>query len=379
MKPNRVVHVNHHMRPGGGPAGYLYNLNKLIENDKNRNGTVKVETLTYSDERLSPKGNSFDFLKKTPVFINNMMFIMAMVNNFIKYGIASIKIRNRFKPGDELVFHDQIFAYVYKLIYGVEISVMPHQPKDLASEASELYAQKYYCSESFAHKLLSYIEFNVYENAGFLILPCKSSIDAYFIGDENKRKILCKKKIIEVTSSVVKPIIEKKIAIEKGKELIVGFIGRYNFDKGFDEFSRLVLNYRNDISVKFISAGTGVIDPIASPNYTDLGWRTDIGNIIDYCDILVVPNRVTYFDLLPIESLLLGTPVCLTNVGGNKFFIEKLSGKGVYQYNAENLDDFDRVLDSIKEKVIDERTIMSVFDSSIFLDSHKNVVEKMKG
>ncbi|RZQ32704.1 glycosyltransferase, partial [Vibrio vulnificus] len=367
------------IRPGGGPAGYLYNLNQLAESDGCGERLLKVESLIVSDERASPRSNELNYLKNIPLFINNLLFIFVLSYNVIKYIQASIKVRKRINTSDMLVFHDQIFAFVYKSLFRNKVSVMPHQPKELASEASELYSRKYHCSQKFVYRILSYIEFDTYKNAEFIMLPCKESIDAYFVGDDQKRQILNEKKIIEVTSSVIAPEIKGGNDFDKGSELIVGFIGRYTRDKGFDRFNELVLSFLDNNDVKFISAGSGDITPISSHNYTDLGWRSDIGDIINYCDILVVPNRVTYFDLLPIESLLLGTPVCVTNVGGNKFLLDKLNGCGVYEYDVCDLSSFTGLLKMATESTIEKEMILSIFDTQVFLENHKKAATQIIG
>lgn len=56
-------------------------------------------------------------------------------------------------------------------------------------------------------------------------------------------------------------------------------------------------------------------------------------------DIFVLPNRETYFDLIMLEALSLGTIVVASNTGGNKHFV---NDKGVFLY-----DDISKAVDII--------------------------------
>src|SRR5690606_13578654 len=49
----------------------------------------------------------------------------------------------------------------------------------------------------------------------------------------------------------------------------------------------------------------------------DLGWKDDPMSTISRARIVVVPNRVAYFDLLPLEAAALGKGIVFSSVGGN--------------------------------------------------------------
>ena len=51
-------------------------------------------------------------------------------------------------------------------------------------------------------------------------------------------------------------------------------------------------------------------------------------------DTFVLPNKETYFDLVLLEVLSLGTPVVISNTGGNKYF-EQFKMDGIKLFDTE--------------------------------------------
>jgi glycosyltransferase involved in cell wall biosynthesis len=50
----------------------------------------------------------------------------------------------------------------------------------------------------------------------------------------------------------------------------------------------------------------------------NLGWRSDIHDLVNAVDLVVIPNRSTYFDLLPLEVSAVGRCIVSTLTGGNR-------------------------------------------------------------
>ena len=107
--------------------------------------------------------------------------------------------------------------------------------------------------------------------------------------------------------------------------------------------------------------------PPTQENYKNIGWFEDIGSFINLNDLIVVPNEHAYFDLLPIESLLLNVPVAVTPVGGNIFLLENFEGCGVYEFPANfELNDISNSLESL---VVNTELIARVFSKETFVKS----------
>jgi glycosyltransferase involved in cell wall biosynthesis len=75
--------------------------------------------------------------------------------------------------------------------------------------------------------------------------------------------------------------------------------------------------------VAFYSFGDGPIQ-LKSKHVTNMGWRSDVLHFLRDVDIVVVPNRIAYYDLLPLECAALGKPLVMTAVGGSKDQLDDL-------------------------------------------------------
>jgi len=76
----------------------------------------------------------------------------------------------------------------------------------------------------------------------------------------------------------------------------------------------------------FISLGIGDISPLKLPNFINLGWQENPHNIINAGDVLMLPNRYTYFDLIVIETMAIGKPLIVSATGGNIDLADRSSG-----------------------------------------------------
>ena len=119
----------------------------------------------------------------------------------------------------------------------------------------------------------------------------------------------------------------------------MSYIGRHNKVKGYDFLKELgikVLEKYND--VVFVIGGeiSGEILPIEDKNWVEFGWTKEGYNIIKNSDIFVLPNEKTYFDLILLEVLSMGTPVLLSETGGNKYF-KKYDESGLFYFEKYNL------------------------------------------
>lgn len=374
----KLIHINKNVRPGGGPAGYLYNLKKILE--KNDCNSIEVFSFSFSDERTSPISRKIKFIELFPLYIRNkLIYFLIRMKMFIDIYLI-IKLIFSVDKNDLFVFHDQNLAYVYSLLTKKAFFVMPHQPVEFAREIAEEYSSRYNVDFSVIYEFYAEKEQYVYLKSSGIILPNKESLNAY---SYINLKTIIKDKTHEIISYAVKPhiIVEKddlliKYPFLKGKK-IVGFFGRYNEHKGFDIYLDFVERYKYNDSLYFISAGAGNILSDNRNNYFDFGWTSDIGSLISLCDLILVPNRVAYFDLLPIESLLLGVSVAITDVGGSKYLLKELNLKGVYKLNLDqnNLDDIvnNAIINGVNSKFISD-----IFSEKAFYNSHVDFFKNLQ-
>lgn len=385
MTETKLVHVGRMLRPGGGPAGYLYNLKKISKSQGSP--ILKVFAITESEERSgsTPK-KANPIILALPYAIRKIYAKTSlMVRAFLD--LASV-IQIKFKLGRDFpVFHDQMLAYWYYRIFSRPYCVMPHQPVELAHEADDIYAHRYNLKRNDIYPKILEKELSAYRNATAILCPTEYSLDDYFVSNTSHRKTLEKTPKHIVVSTVTVPRqtvgrIEARKALQiSPNDVAIGFVGRYNRDKGYDRFLSIAKRHRGDKSWKFFSAGAGEICDDQSV-VCDLGWRKDIADVIVAMDLLVVPNRATFFDLLPIESLILGTPVAVSAVGGNKWLLGEVKDNCIQEIlfeTADGKDNLSQIVGALPKRARFKSSGLSNYiNDTAFIKSHEKIQNKIK-
>jgi len=374
----KLIHVTGAIRPGGGPAGYLYNLKEmLVEFDVK---SIAVKAFVESNKRGGLSSRKFKLITYAPQYLRiyalkGLLFLRAM-----KYLFDAFRLLRAQKKNEYYVFHDQMMAYAYSKITDREFSVMPHQPVELSKEVSMEYSIRYGVDFEEVYDFYADKEIQVYKRSQYIIVPHLKSLDAYFLNTRYGFNF-DEKKIISIVSTVIEPEVKKnkealrvELGIPKNKK-IIGFIGRYTKNKGFDVFNELVNKSTGSESIFFISAGMGDIRAPINLNYKDLGWYEDVGSLINLCDLIVVPNLHAYFDLLPIEALLLNTPVVITPAGGSAFLIECFEDKGVYGFFGDF--DLSQTLKLMETLILDKKLVERVFSKEAFINSQLSLFDRV--
>ena len=70
-------------------------------------------------------------------------------------------------------------------------------------------------------------------------------------------------------------------------------------------------------------------------DWIELGYINDAMNLMSISDVVVIPNRNTYFDLVIIEALSLGKIVVTSNTGGNIDIAKTNRGLYLFDNNSE--------------------------------------------
>lgn len=331
----KVIHWFEHIRPGGGPSGYGYNLyTQLSKSNISVKEMFFVLFSSDSNSRDKAKEGTINFFKST---FPRLYFLATVLRLLIpKYRRKSVlTLRHLISDPSVIVCHDIYNASsLCKLrTQNVKVYAMIHSPKP---PHEELLDELGLSNSNIMKKIASYVEIRIFSRIDGLISPSQFSYDAYYCGYfrelfEKIDKIIIPSGVnaLEHNCSVTNRVNLKKC------DITVGFLGRYNYDKGFDQF--LLLAEKNP-KIKFISAGAGSISPKEFVNYSDLGWINDpVKDFFNKIDILLVPNRIAYFDLVILEAMSIGFPVITTAVGGSKDL--KHPGVTLISNNIDN-DDF---------------------------------------
>lgn len=340
--------------PVGGPSGYLYNLKSyLLENN-----IKNIDFLNNEDYIKNVE------IKKQKKFQKIRDVIRTLKENIFKTKKLEKRINKFYKPyeGDYSFINDYDIIHfhdtksfnkaksILKNFKGITL-LTSHCPKTPAQEEIEDNMKIEY--KDFPKKLrekLEQYDQEAFENADYLVFPCKEAQEPYE-EDEKIKNILSSKeksaKILYLPTGIPLKEIEQdcdffsKKGVDVENKFIVSYIGRHNKVKGYDFLKTLgerVLEKYED--VVFVIGGeiNKLIPPVNNKNWIEFGWTKEGYNIIKNSDMFVLPNEKTYFDLILLEVLSMGAPVLLSETGGNKYF-KKYGEKGFFYFKKHNLED----------------------------------------
>lgn len=380
----------------GGPSTYLYNLSKHL----NRSN--------YSIEYLSDLislPTSIKELKKESFSVKNELkkFVPKFIVGILKrYKSVKICLKNyesidlpigidlneyyaiHFHSTIELVKAKKILtAYKGKVVLTTHTPCPPYQHdlNHLNLNVNNMRKNKY------AEIVLK--DFEAFERADIFIFPCKDAISSYYEGYlplADLKKLLLQKDVYYVTTGAPNSKFERsrnevrsELSIPESA-FVIHFAGRHNKEKGYDllvEFGEKLLKKYPD--VYFLITGN-VNNAFPQPNnsrWIEVGWTTDPFSYANASDLFILPNRITYFDLVLIEMLALGLPVMISDVGGNKFYKDLKKEMEIEFFDVEDINQmeaaFNRFYDSknclMKNKSIYKEYLTDV----VFANNYKKV------
>lgn len=314
--PQKLVHLIDVIRPGGGPSGYLYNLHHAIGIFGDVNFSVRY------DARSVDRDNSPLLKLKWPDFLARHLKPWKFMAHLL-LGQKFESETEACKPYAVVMVH--MAPHAARLLRikhpSAKLVFMPHAPTSFTDEVIGEISLRHGRSAIFGlyRWILEKLERKIMSSADLMVVAALEGVESYFDG-----RGIPAHHVYEVISgvsgfatSIGRDQARHQLGLPLGK-VIVGYFGRYNHDKGFDFLQQEIAAMAQDDSVLFISAGAGALVPITSPNYQNFGWRSDVDVLITACDVVVTPNKHTYFDLLPLEALSLSRPVLASRVGGNK-------------------------------------------------------------
>ena len=372
------------IRDSGGPNGYLYNLLN-----------------TY-------KGNEIELLD-FPVYNGKIKKIYTKLPNFFKQIyrlIHNIKFFKTLKKGahvenidftkyDIIHFHECFSLYKERKFlenYHGKIVLTNHTPSSPISEIMDTFItnfEKRFLYKSRYKFVNTLVEFS-YKRADFICYPTKFSDESYFTDWENYKNIIRDKKIIYLLTGIVekkfnlkKENLRKKYGIKDG-DFVINYVGRHLEVKGYDVVKKVFTAYKNDNHMYFLIGGKEY--PLkgykSEKRWIEIGWTNDAGSLINASDVFLLPNKETYFDIVMLEVLSLGTPILCSYTGGNKYFEGKSEGILLYK-------DFDELIDKINYlNSLDSETLLrmgnenknlylSDFTSEKFLDNYLKLMRSI--
>lgn len=379
------------LKPVGGPAGYLYNLQQELINEN-------IEYIEFLDVKESKLKIVF---KKLPKQCQKLYRDIKKYTNRNKilgeiFGNRERKTAVDISKYDIIHFHSSKSMYMVKDSlenYKGKIIFTSHSPKVSYKEIIEDdTSPKEYLKYKKQYDRLEIIDEYAFNRADYIIFPCEEAEEPYFntwknykeVKEKNKEKYLyLPTGIIPIEQDDNSNEIRKKYNIPNNA-FVISYVGRHNEVKGYDklkEIGKKVLEESNNIY--FLIAGKE--EPIKGLRYDrwiEVGWTNKPYDIVNASNLFILPNKETYFDLVLLEVMSLGKPILLTDTGGNKYY-KKFNDSGLFYYDYANVKEAVRKIQDISK--LDTREIGNknknifnkYFTNNIFTDKYLEILNEI--
>ena len=386
----------------GGPSGYLYNIKEFLKSNPN-----KFENIHFISDFISK--NNQQYINKENKFIKflyNITFFKQRIDALrcVKRWNTQLKINDTsvdFNKFDIIHFHvcsDLLRTEHLLKNYKGKIILTSHSPQPTSYEIAENITDKFSLIRFLQKKYLIRKEIKSWNLAAKIMFPVKEATEPYRVNNntrtyliENKNKLLfCPSSILDISIKNTKIEICNHLNIP-ADSFIISFIGRHNIIKGYDqlkEIAKLILEkYSN---VYFVIAGKEApITRLEHKRWIELGWINYGNDLISASDLFILPNKETYFDLVALEVLRVGTPILMTNTGGNKHFstYSFSETKGIYYFEYGDLNNAFNIIEDIivakqnnrfcEIRESNRQLFLSHFTMKSFLDRYLSCLEKL--
>ncbi len=381
------------LAPIGGPSGYLYGLKKALDNLHNE----KI-TIDFLHENVSPTKNELKSIAKRnhkPIVKQAVKIYRSLRGartlNMILTKQSSPKVN--LNDYDVIHFHSTKDYYLLrdalKEYRGITI-LTSHSPQPLSSE----FIQSLSLIEKavIGKKVTSLIEMDRYtfRNVDFIVFPCESADEPYIhewpeyqsIKETRKEKYrYLLTGSLPANIKTPRDVIREQYKIPKDA-FVISYVGRHNEIKGYDRLKRIGDQFlKKHPNSYFIIAGReGPLKGIDHPRWIEVGWTDEPHSYINASDVFVLPNKETYFDLVLLEVLSIGTYSLISNTGGNKYFKKFIeAGLSFFDTEEDAINKLEKICnmsreEKVKKEYKNKKIFSTYFTTEIFAQNYLNLM-----
>lgn len=390
MKNVLVYLYKNQLAPTGGPLGYNYNLNAALER-KHAQNIHFIETDKGNARKINQTVEKipFAFLKR---FVKLLKSIVRNYQRLYGSNHRAVVDLNKY---DIVHFHSVSDMYSCKddlKNYKGKVLITSHAPDRPSLSVYNMlsdFERKY--MHWFYKKMFEMDEY-AFKRADYIIFPCPEAEEPYLhnwpfyegFRKENDEKYKYLLTGINACSVKVPAAdIRAKYGIPEDA-FVVCYVGRHNEIKGYDLLKEIGAELLKHENVYFLIAGKEEpMQGIKNPRWIEVGWTNDPHSLINASDIFLLPNKETYFDLVMLEILSLGTIVLASHTGGNKYF-EKIKPNGVVQFLGKN-DAVEKALalknmsaeEKIRMRELNKDVFAKYFTADVFADSYLKLLDSI--
>jgi glycosyltransferase involved in cell wall biosynthesis len=352
MAKKVLIFFPHELRERhGGPYSYLFHLKEGLKNLSHSIFFLGANVAEISGNESS--NQNISLLKKfVAPFIPGKWKNNYRAKKWFKQlenekPVVNAKYINGF---DILHFHETIDIWRYKNLlenYKGKIFLTSHTPKpyhlELLEDVWKLSANNF--SKDIVNRITMIDRF-AFERTDEIVSACKEATESYSLLWPEFVNIIRHKKFHFIPTGIKKQIAAMPASVIRKQfnipatAFVFCFTGRKSDVKGFDLLiaaSKKILDKNKDVYF-FVVGVKEPLPAIDNPRWIETGWTGGPESFMAASDIIVAPNRHTWFDLSVLESLSLGKPLLLSDTGGNKHF-KQFNAPGIiyHQPNTDSL------------------------------------------
>jgi len=246
----------------------------------------------------------------------------------------------------------------------IKLMLTSHTPEAASQEYYNGYLEQQHSitRAQEIRRLWQQVERRAFEASDILVFPSKEAMEPLQLTMDGFDRLISGKDIRFVPSGVKKlssawskEEAKKKYGLE-GK-FLVGYVGRHNAVKGYDILQRaakIVWKKQRDICFLIGGVQGNAFRPLDHKGWIEAGW-VDPADLFQALDVFVLPNRMTYFDLVLLEVMSMGIPAIASDTGGNRTVQETTDALLLFDGTPEDLAgkilDFSRKPGAVRDAV----------------------------
>lgn len=374
------------LSPKGGPVGYNFHLKQQLD----KMGVKNIHYI-HSNGGVTQEAKDFVNKIKNPKLQYVAKILKSVVKKYTYLYARKHKAMLDLTPYDIVHFHATLDMYMVRdslKDYKGKVVLTSHTPTVHHKEVYDNLTPWERKHMNWYYKKLVDMDYYAFTRADNIIFPCPDAEEPYYKNWDMYASLKEQKKnsfryLLTGTEKRTAKRSRSEVCKEYGipeDAFILCYAGRHNEIKGYDtlkEIGKKVLaKYSN--AYMLVAGKEFPLEGLKNDRWIEVGWTTDPHSLIAASDAFILPNKDTYFDLIMLEVLSLGSIVIASSTGGNKYF-EKIDAKGVMTYKSQEdaLTLIDKLYSmSSEEKIMLQKANENLFDEQFCLEVFgKNYVE----
>jgi glycosyltransferase involved in cell wall biosynthesis len=342
----------------GGSSGYIANLRQgLIDTAAEANGAPPI--IVEHPERESWMKSTMEITAKTleqhTSWFSKIDEIELSPRQLEKLLAGNTKSVHVHTVTDALMSIQSLRAHGMQ---SIPIFFTNHSPEAFSKEFSDLWRERGFDAAKVdeLQSAVRAVELRAFELSDAWIFPSIESMEGYHETLPGFTELSKKKDTRFILTGAVglKSNLDRYQARAEfgllGKR-VLAFIGRHNTVKGYNflQSACMRLLTQDPDLIVLVAGKPEPFSPPIHPRWIELGWHPNPEHVLTAADLLVLPNERTFFDLVLLEALSLGTPIVASASGGNRT-AKFINYDGMLLYRRGSFEEFSTQISAVLNK-----------------------------